>query len=498
MRLAIGLALVLAVGLPSAAWALEMKAGVAKAPITNDKPRVMVNSRLSQGTLKDIHARALVLNDGQHRLVFVTYDLNCLDVATPLLRKRVERELGIDKSHLILLATHNHSAPIQIVPDNFQYGHWLADRLFELIQKAIAAERGPVKVELGVGNGYFIFSRGGAPVDYEIQVLKVSQGDQPIALLFNHPAHPAQASANLIGPGHPGWAMDEIEASMPGVQAMYCDGAGGNQFVRRPADYLDRMRRTRNENPKALDAYMQQVTEEIARQLAKATLKITNGELIDVTGPITSSYEIFALPLAPPMPEAEARELAKKVPMDVGFVPYPHKDRSTNWIRMLIRYYDEGLEFPTKTTDMVCTDDTYLVRKDDDRFLGKYDDSIDDAYPCVYEETIVAKIGSMPFVAMQGEVCAPIGARIKDAFRTDGPIFVTAYMGEHNLYIPTRELVRQDAYQARVIRIQYACPVGWDPSVEDEMVANVVRMVESAFEQKSNPGRLNPARLRRE
>ncbi len=47
-------------------------------------------------------------------------------------------------------------------------------------------------------------------------------------------------------------------------------------------------------------------------------------------------------------------------------------------------------------------------------------------------------------------------------------------MGEHNLYIPTRELVRQDAYQAWVIRIQYACPAGWDPSVEDEMVANVV------------------------
>jgi hypothetical protein len=101
----------------------------------------------------------------------------------------------------------------------------------------------------------------------------------------------------------------------------------------------------------------------------------------------------------------------------------------------------------------------------------------------VYEETIVAKIGSMPFVAMQGEVCAPIGARIKDTFRADGPIFVTAYMGEHNLYIPTRELVRQDAYQAKVIRIQYACPVGWSPDVEDEMVSNVVKMVKEILQK---------------
>ena len=107
MRMTIGLGLALAVCLPTGASALEMKAGVAKAPITNNQARVMVNSRLSLGTLKDIYARVLVLNDGRNRLVFVTYDLNCLDVATPLLRKRVENELGIDKSHLILLATHN-------------------------------------------------------------------------------------------------------------------------------------------------------------------------------------------------------------------------------------------------------------------------------------------------------------------------------------------------------------------------------------------------------
>lgn len=497
MRATFGLALSIAFSLPVVATAAEMKAGVAKAPITNDEPRVMVNGRVSRGTLKDIYARVLVLNDGQSRLVFVTYDLNCLDVATPLLRKRVERELGIEKSHLILLATHNHSAPIQIVPDNFDYGHWLADKMFELIEEAIANERGPVKVEYGFGDGYFIFSRGNAPVDYEIQVLKVSRGDQPVALLFNHATHPAQASVYLIGPGHPGWAMDDIEAAMPGVQAMYCDAAGGNQFVRRPVDYTDRLEQARQVGPQAVDAYMRQVTEETARQLSQATLAIADGKLADVTGPITSSYEIIPLPLAPPIPEAQARQLAKSVPMDVGFVPYPHDDRGTNWIRMLIRYYDEGLEFPTKTTDMVCTDDTYLVRKDDEKFLQKYDYGIDDTYPCVYEETIVAKIGPMPFVAMQGEVCAPIGSRVKDAFRAEGPIFITAYMGEHNLYIPTRELVRQDAYQAKVIRIQYACPVGWDPSVEDEMVAAVVKMVEN-IQQNGDRQRLSPARLKRE
>lgn len=478
--------------------AVELKAGVAKGVITNDTPRVMVNGRTSNGTAKDIYARVLTLFDGTRRLVFVTYDLNCLDVGTADLRQRLEDELGISKEYLIGLATHNHSAPIQIVPDNFEYGHHLADVIFGLIKEAISKEAGPAKVEYGQGAGYFLFSQGNAPVDHEIQLLKVSVAEKPLAVLFNHPTHPAQASVSKIDPGHPGWAMDTIEAAIPGVQAMYCDAAGGNQFTRRSSNYAEEMRAAREAGPEAMDAFLLKITEETAKKLSDATLKILEeNKLIDVTGPLSSSYKIIDLPLAPPMPEAEARALAAKTPMDVGFVPYPDDNRGTNWIRMLIRYYDEKLEFPTSTAQMVCSDDTYLIRKDDKKFLEKYDASIHDKFPCVYEETIVAKIGNMPFVAMQGEVTSPIGMRVKDAFRGDGPIFVTAYMGEHNLYIPTRELVRLDAYQAKTLRIQYASPVGWDPSVEDVMVENVIKMVQDAIGENA-PDRLNPQRIVRE
>jgi len=200
---------------------------------------------------------------------------------------------------------------------------------------------------------------------------------------------------------------------------------------------------------------------------------------VEVSGPITSKMEILSLPLAPPISKKEAKKLAEKFPKDVGFVYYPHDHRGTNWVRMLLRYYDEGLPFPTKTTDMVCTDDTYLIHNDDKEFLAEYDSVLHDEYPCVYEEVIVAKIGAMPLVAMQGEICAPICARIKDEFRREGPIMVFGYMGEHNLYIPTRELVRLQAYQAKVIQIQYASPVGWAPEVEDEMVRGVIRLVKS-------------------
>ena len=136
-----------------------MKAGVAKAVITNKLPGVMANGNTSDGMLYDINARVLVINDGVKRMIFVTYDLNCLDVGTPILRKRVKDELGIDPAQLVLLATHNHSALIQIDPANFEYGKWLADRIFNLIKEAIDNEQGPVTLKFGFGNGYFITAR---------------------------------------------------------------------------------------------------------------------------------------------------------------------------------------------------------------------------------------------------------------------------------------------------------------------------------------------------
>ena len=468
---------------PISAWAFEMKAGVAKAVITPEEPLVITNGPVATGKLTDLHARALVLNDGEGRLVIITYDLNCLDRATAPLRKRVRDELGIDPARLILLATHNHNGPIQINPDNFEYGDWLADRLFSLIEEAIANERGPVTIQFGSGYAYNLMSRGNAPVDYEIQVLKVVAGDQPVALLFNQPTHPLQASQSMYGAGHPGYAMDEIEAKMPGVQAMYADACGGNQFPLRPKeiDGVPEMPR----GASVSDEVREKVARAFAKEMVETVLGITKGPLQDVTGPMTSTLEVISLPLAPPIPKEEALELAKQFPPDVGFVHYPNADgyRETNWVRMLLYWYDNGLPFPTTTTDLVCTDDTFLIHKSDKEMLEKYDYSLPDEFQCEYEEVIVSQIGPLAFVAMQGEVCAPIGARIKDVFRRDMPIMVFGYMGEHNLYIPTRELVRQQAYQGIVIQIQYASPVGWAPEVEDEMVDGVVRMVKSVIKE---------------
>jgi hypothetical protein len=53
---------------------------------------------------------------------------------------------------------------------------------------------------------------------------------------------------------------------------------------------------------------------------------------------------------------------------------------------------------------------------------------------------------------------------------------VFGYFAERNLYIPTREIVRENAYQAQVILTQFGSPVGWSPDAEDEMVKAVLAL----------------------
>jgi hypothetical protein len=230
-----------------------------------------------------------------------------------------------------------------------------------------------------------------------------------------------------------------------------------------------------------IDQMLEEESRSFARRVADLTLKVVNDELTDVTGPLSSRFEVIPLPLAEPISLEEALELAESFPDDVGFVHYPHEHRGTNWVRMLLRYYEKGLPFPTQTTDMVGTYDTYLINLEDTELLEKYSYSIHDKHPNFFEEVIVAQIGPMPFVALQGEVAAPIIMRIKDSFRAKMPIMVSSIFGTHNLYIPTRELVRLDVYQPRTLRIQYGSPVDWDPSVEDVMVNAVIRMVNESL-----------------
>ncbi|MHB9028684.1 MAG: hypothetical protein ACYC9O_07945, partial [Candidatus Latescibacterota bacterium] len=370
--------------------ALELKAGAAKGIITPDKYLKLTAGKLNDGTMLDcdgkegdLFARVLTLFDGTNRLVILTFDSNSLDVATPMLRERLKKELNIGPEFFMPICTHNHQTPMPRWKENFPYQRWLGEKMFALIKEAIFKEQGPVNVLFGTGEGYFVRSSGNAPADYEIQVLKVMKGRQVVALLSNQPTHPLQTGRTKLGAGHVGYAMDELEKMYPGALPLYGDACGGNQFMVA-------------EKASTIYSEMDQCKAG-GTKLAKAIQQIASGPMQDVTGPITSGMQTVSLPLAPPIPYTEALALARNIPLDAG---YDHaKVRGTNWIRALLKHYKEGIPFPANTGELILRDEGYFYPTADDNR----------AYPCRCEEVIAAKIGPMPLVALQGEVCAPIG-----------------------------------------------------------------------------------------
>ncbi len=432
---------------------IKLKAGTTKIDITPDRPRICASGDKPDppAAYARLHSRVLTLFDGTRRIVIVNYDLNCLDVATPILRERVERELGIPPSYLVLLATHNHQGPIQIAADNFDYGRDLAGKIFAGIHQAMANEDGDAELLFGNGYGYFTRAQSSYPPDYELQLLKVMRGGKVAALLFNYPTHPQLGPRKLYGASHPGFAMEELEAKYPGAVAIYADACGGNQYTLAPEGTTDFLGACKARG----------------HELAQAAAGVAEGKLQDVTGPIESRMQLVDLPLADPIPYKAALDLARDVPIDIGLKAFPDPRRDTNWIRGLVQHYKDGIPFPKHISEYICTDEEFLVKQLE----------TPRKYPCRFVEVLGAQLGRLTFLAIQGEPLAQIGMRIKEVLRQRGPAMVFGYFAEHNLYIPTRENVRLDLYQSQALRVQYTCPVGWSLEVEEEILKGALAVV---------------------
>ena len=309
-----------AVGIPAlASWnfgqsqpaaSQRMNVGTARVDVTPDKPRLCASgvSPDPPRAYAPLICRCMTLFDGKRRIAIVNYPFNALDVATPILRERCERELGIPPAYLILLATHNHQSPIQIVKTNWDYGHELAEKIFVMIQNAIRNEEGPADLLFGNGYGYLSRSQLSAPPDYEIQLLKAVVGNRTVALLFNYPTHPQRGPREMYGPSHPGFAMDELESRFPNSTAIYADACGGNQYTFAPEGTTDLLLACKARG----------------HELAEVVLGIAKGPLTEVTGPIEESrLVVLDLPLAEPLPYKRALELAQGVPMMWAFASFP-------------------------------------------------------------------------------------------------------------------------------------------------------------------------------
>src|SRR3954470_12602604 len=148
----------LVVGLLSAvAHAGDLKAGAFAQDVTPTKFPISVNGNMAdvqaKGANDPLHARCLVLDDGSSKLAIVVVD-SCMIPRELVLDAKAQatKRTGIPADHVLISATHTHSAPtvtgvFQSEPDA-EYVKFLAGKIAEGIQTA-HDRRVPARIGFG-------------------------------------------------------------------------------------------------------------------------------------------------------------------------------------------------------------------------------------------------------------------------------------------------------------------------------------------------------------
>lgn len=178
----------------------------------------------SVGILDDLHAQALVLDDGSRMAVIVTADL--IGFAPALvhgLRGRIG-ELGFPEDGIMLAASHTHSGPATAFLRHWgemdeTYTRALESQLVGLVSMA---QTNLQEAAFGVGLGQvdnIAENRRikGGVTDPGVGILRVdSASGEPLAVLYNFGCHPVSLHGyrRMVSPDYPGYARQVIGSIM--------------------------------------------------------------------------------------------------------------------------------------------------------------------------------------------------------------------------------------------------------------------------------------------
>lgn len=211
--------------------------------IMRDKPM--------KGVHDDIYVRALILDGPWTPLVIVELDLLCIDKNIYMdARRRAEKILG--KNHLILGASHTHSAPSTLYRDPLHrigvgdfrrdYYDYVTGMIEEALEEAVSTA-GPVQAWIssteirGVATDR---NMPGKKIDQRAVILGLDTGRRGV-LVINYPVHPT-----VLGPDNlyvtrdlVGALQDNVE-ERTGYKTIYLNGAAANistRFTRRSQSF---------------------------------------------------------------------------------------------------------------------------------------------------------------------------------------------------------------------------------------------------------------------
>jgi neutral ceramidase len=362
------------------------------------------------GVLDPIFVRAIFLQDGDQRLLWLAADVIALPAAfVTSFRDWGDEELRLTPGQVLLCATHTHAAPATIsltgcgaCSDAFISR--LRDGMQRVARDAMARTE-PCGVKFVQRELALAIDRRGmasAHVDPIVTALGFCRADGSfIAACLNYAMHPVALSHENrhISADWPGYASAALRDALPGKpMVMVSNGACGNINPPFQTTHVEEVR-----------ALGEQVEQAVARPLIGVKASDENLRL---------AYRTVPLPLetlSPPEIDAAADDAAR----DGG-------NLESNWQRALNAAIDTWRQSA--------------------RFAPRH----------IPIDLLATRIGPITMLAINGEMFSRFTAIVRR--KINAPLFVVAYANAAFGYIPTREAYAEGGYEVERAHFFYNSP----------------------------------------
>ena len=205
--------------------------------------------RMPDGVHDDLHAKALVIDDGHDQIVLVACDLVGISrEAVEEARRQISARCGIPADHILISATHSHTGPQEVKSYTTNLAHWIADSVVTAEVKkrqallwvtteqepALAHNRryfmkdGTVQTNPGFLNPNVV--RAAGPTDARVGVLFAEdERHNPIVTWVNYAMHLDTVGGTLISSDYAYYLARTLAAQKgPDMLTTFTIGAAGD------------------------------------------------------------------------------------------------------------------------------------------------------------------------------------------------------------------------------------------------------------------------------
>lgn len=385
----------------------------------------------SESVHDELHAKALVLDDGEGEIALITTDLIGIDgKLSAQVRELVEETVGLPADRVWLCASHTHFGPVvrrrrmeeqEVDTYDRAYVDILAKKMATAVKLAhdsrrparvgagaIDAEgisynrrliRDDAKVEMSLTLPPPYYGLNFGPVDPEVSILKI-EGEGTIASLLNFACHPVSSTDRMyeLSADYPGYAMDLIE-SVEGGFCLFALGCAGN--------IVPIQRRGRSKR-------------QLGLSLGGLSLKAL--QWIETTGDI------------------KLRAARKEI--ELLLRPFPGPEEMERQITEAKAAFEAAQKQEAPPRELTELRETLRTTESLPRWAKRFEHASGSR-----TEIQAFWIGDTPIVGLPGEVFVELGQQIKNALKAS-PAFVISLSNDSPGYIPTRQAYEEGGYES--------------------------------------------------